>query len=252
MIDALGAPQSLLVLGGSSDIGVATAQLLARDRTRRVLLAGRTPAALDAAAERVRAAGADDVRTLPFDALETGAHPDIVKTAFVGGDVDVVLVTFGLLGDQAQAEADPAKAVELAMVNYVGAMSICLTVAAALRRQGHGALVVLSSVAGERARRSNFVYGSTKAAIDVFATGLGDALRGSGVRVLVVRPGFVRTKMTAGLTPAPLSTTPEAVATAIRDGLRRGSETVWVPAALRAVMSGLRHLPRPVFRKLPI
>jgi decaprenylphospho-beta-D-erythro-pentofuranosid-2-ulose 2-reductase len=112
--------------------------------------------------------------------------------------------------------------------------------------------VVLSSVAGERARRSNFIYGSSKAGLDAFAQGLGDALHGTGVHVMVVRPGFVRTKMTAGRAEGPMATTPEAVATAIEVGLRRRSETVWVPGALRLVMAALRHVPRALFRRLPI
>jgi decaprenylphospho-beta-D-erythro-pentofuranosid-2-ulose 2-reductase len=129
-------------------------------------------------------------------------------------------------------------------------MSSGLVCANALKKQGHGSLVVLSSVAGERARKANFIYGSTKAGLDAFAQGLGDSLHGSGVHVMVVRPGFVETKMTAGMEKAPLSTTPDAVADAIVSGLRRGAEIVWVPAALRYVLSGLRHLPRPVFRKV--
>jgi len=110
---------------------------------------------------------------------------------------------------------------------------------------------VLSSVAGERVRRANFVYGSTKAGLDGFAQGLGDALAGSGAGVLVVRPGFVATKMTAGRAPAPLATTPEAVADAVVAGIARGKETVWVPPALRWVFAAFRHLPRSVWRKIP-
>ena len=112
--------------------------------------------------------------------------------------------------------------------------------------------MVLSSVAGERARRSNFIYGSSKAGLDAFAQGLGDALHGTGVHVMVVRPGFVRSKMTAGLEEAPWRPRRRRSPTAIETGLRRRSETVWVPGALRVVMSALRHVPRPVFRRLPL
>ena len=255
MINALGSPQSLLLLGGTSEIGLAVAERFVRDRTRRVVLAGRDGGALRTAAERLRAAAAPadlDVTVLEFDAHDRSGHAAVVEQAFAGGDVDVAVVAFGLLGEQERAERDPDHAVDIATVNYTAAVSLGVPVAQALRRQGHGALVVLSSVAAERPRRSNFVYGSAKAGLDAFATGLGDALHGSGVHVLVVRPGFVATRMTAHLDPAPLSTTPEAVAAAVVDGLRRRRETVWVPPALRLVMSVLRHLPRAVFRRLPI
>ncbi|MDQ1586556.1 MAG: decaprenylphospho-beta-D-erythro-pentofuranosid-2-ulose 2-reductase [Actinomycetota bacterium] len=250
MIDALGNPQSLLVLGGSSDIATATARRLVQARTRRVVLAGRPSTRLDAAAQLLRGAGADLVEVVPFDAEVTDTHGAVVDQAFAGGDIDVVLLAFGVLGEQAAQERDPSLAVRTAMVNYVGAVSVGLHVGARLRSQGHGVLVVLSSVAGERARRTNFVYGSTKAGLDAFSQGLGDALQGSGARVLVVRPGFVRTKMTAGRQEAPMTTTPEAVAVAITDGIRSGRHTVWVPARLQQVMAVLRHLPRGLFRRL--
>jgi decaprenylphospho-beta-D-erythro-pentofuranosid-2-ulose 2-reductase len=161
-------------------------------------------------------------------------------------------VAFGVLGDQAEAEHDAAAALEIARVNYLGTVSVAVPVANRMRAQGHGTIVALSSVAGERVRRSNFVYGSSKAGMDGFLLGLGDSLVGTGVKVMVVRPGFVHTKMTEGMEAAPLSTTPEAVADAILAGLARGSETVWVPGALRYVMMVLRHVPRPIFRKLPL
>jgi decaprenylphospho-beta-D-erythro-pentofuranosid-2-ulose 2-reductase len=164
----------------------------------------------------------------------------------------MVLVAFGMLGDQAHDERDPVAAVRVAQTNYTGAVSAGLVCGRALQAQGHGSLVVLSSVAAERARRSNFIYGSAKAGLDAFTQGLGDALHGTGVHVMVVRPGFVRTSMTAGRPETPLATTPEAVATAIELGLRRRSETVWVPGALRLVMAALRHVPRPLFRRLPL
>ncbi|MEO3974085.1 decaprenylphospho-beta-D-erythro-pentofuranosid-2-ulose 2-reductase [Streptomyces sp. CAU 1734] len=251
MKDAFGAPQSLLLLGGTSEIGLAVARRLIARRTRTVWLAGRPSPDLEAAADGLRALGAE-VRTVPFDALDPAAHEGVLGKVFTEGDIDLVLLAFGLLGDQANDEGDPAAAVRVAQTNYTGAVSAGLVCAAALQHQGHGSLVVLSSVAGERARRANFIYGSSKAGLDAFAQGLGDALYGTGVHVMVVRPGFVRTRMTAGLPEAPLATTPEEVATAVELGLRRGSETVWVPGALRPVMAAVRHLPRPLFRLLPL
>ncbi|MFF6875660.1 MULTISPECIES: decaprenylphospho-beta-D-erythro-pentofuranosid-2-ulose 2-reductase [Streptomyces] len=251
MKDAFGLPQSLLVLGGTSEIALATARRLIARRTRTVWLAGRPSPALEEAAGQLRGLGAD-VHTVAFDALDPASHEAVLGKVFAEGDVDLVLLAFGLLGDQARDEREPEAAVRVAQTNYTGAVSAGLVCARSLQSQGHGSLVVMSSVAGERARRANFIYGSSKAGLDAFAQGLGDALYGTGVHVMVVRPGFVRTRMTAGLPEAPLATTPEAVASAVELGLRRRSETVWVPGTLRVVMAALRHLPRGVFRRLPV
>jgi decaprenylphospho-beta-D-erythro-pentofuranosid-2-ulose 2-reductase len=251
VIDAVGNPQSLLLLGGTAEIALATAQRYATRRPLRVVLAARPSNRLEAAARRLDALGAT-VSTLPFEATDTASHPETIEKAFAGADIDLTLVAFGLLGDQERAWTDHATAVELAQVNYVAAVSVGVLVAQALQRQGHGALVALSSVAAERPRRSNFPYGSAKAGMDAFYTGLAEALRPSGIRVCVVRPGFVHTRMTKGLKPAPLSVTPQHVAEAIVDAVSAGREQVWVPASLRYVMSALRHLPRPIFRRLPI
>ncbi len=252
MMDALGEPQGVLVLGGSSEIAIATVLALPRGRLRRVVLAGRPSPALGEAAATLTRAGVQGVESADFDASDTSLHAGVVDAAFDGGDIDIVLLAFGVLGDQAEAEADPDAAVKVATVNYTGAVSIGLRVAARLRQQGHGTLVVLSSVAGDRARRSNFVYGSTKAGLDAFAQGLGDALHGTGARVLIVRPGFVRTKMTTGLDEAPLTIDPQDVAKIIVTALRKGKETVYAPGPLRFVMAGLKSVPRPLFRKLPL
>jgi decaprenylphospho-beta-D-erythro-pentofuranosid-2-ulose 2-reductase len=249
--DAVGAVQSVLVLGGTSEIGAAIARRLVDGRARKVVLAARDPGRVTAA-EELREAGAE-VEVVAFDARESGSHERFAAEVFERhGDIDLVLVAFGVLGDQEEAERDPAHALEIVETNYTGAVSALLPLVERLRRQGHGTVVLLSSVAGERVRKSNFVYGSSKAGIDGFAQGLGDALAGSGVHVMVVRPGFVKTKMTEGIDPPPFSTGPEAVADAVVDGLRRRAHTVWSPPALRYVMAVLRHLPRPVFRRLDI
>lgn len=242
----------MLVLGGASDIGLATARRMVRGRARTVRLAVRSPEQASAAVAELTALGATTVQAVRFDADDTSSHAAFIEEVFGAGDIDVVLLAFGLLGDQLAAEKDPAAGVEVARTNYLGAVSVGLAVGERLRRQGHGTLVVLSSVAGERPRRANFVYGSSKAGLDAFATGLGDALVGSGARVLVVRPGFVVSKMTAGMEPVPFSTTPEKVADAIAAALATGAETIWVPGILRVVMSALRHVPRVVFRRLPV
>jgi decaprenylphospho-beta-D-erythro-pentofuranosid-2-ulose 2-reductase len=251
VIDAVGNPQSILLLGGTSEIGLAIVEAFATDRPMRVILAARPSERLDAAKARVEKLGCA-VETVDFDARAVDTHSDVIRKAFAGGDIDVSVVAFGLLGDAEKAWTDVEAAVELATVNYTAAVSVGVALAERLREQSHGAIVALSSVAGERPRRSNFVYGSTKAGLDAFYTGLTEALRPNDVGVTVVRPGFVHTRMTEGMKPAPLSTTPEAVAAAAVDAVRNRREQVWVPAQLRGVMSVLRHLPRPVFRRLPV
>ncbi len=239
MRDATGAVQSALVLGGTSEIAQAIVRALA-PRLRHVTLAARD-------VERARAFALPGVaiEVVPFEAADTATHAALVERAFER-EVDLVLVAHGVLATELET------AVDTIGVNFTGAVSAIVPAVEALRRQGHGTLVVLSSVAGERPRASNFVYGATKAGLDAFAQGLGDALAGSGVRVLVVRPGFVRTKMTEGLEPAPLSVDPGAVADAVVRGLARGAHTVWAPPALRWVMLALRLVPRPLFRRLPL
>jgi decaprenylphospho-beta-D-erythro-pentofuranosid-2-ulose 2-reductase len=251
VIDALGRPQSVLVLGGTSDIALATVERWLGHDSLRVELAARPGSRRDAVVARLADLGAD-VRVHDFDAEDTEQHPGLIQQVADQGDVDLALVAFGVLQDDDASWQVHADAVRQARVNYLGAVSVGVLLADQMRRQGHGVIVALSSVAGERVRRSNFVYGSTKAGMDAFFLGLGEALRGSGARVLVVRPGFVRTKMTEGRDAAPLAVDADAVAAAIVGGVADASELIWVPRALRGVMSGLRHVPRPLFRRLPI
>jgi decaprenylphospho-beta-D-erythro-pentofuranosid-2-ulose 2-reductase len=250
MINALGIPQHVLLLGGTSDIALAIAEAYAvKSPGLKVTLAARAGDRRDAAAQRLTGKGCT-VAVADFDALDTATHTALIDG--VADDIDIAVVAFGLLGDPEEAWTDVEVAHRLAAVNYVGAVTTGVALGARIRAQGHGVIVAMSSVAGERPRRSNFVYGSTKAGMDAFYTGLGEALREVGGRVLVVRPGFVRSKMTEGLEPAPLATTPEAVADAVVDAVRDGKEQVWVPGTMRVVMSGLRHLPRGLFRRLPV
>lgn len=253
MRNAVGNVQTVLVLGGGSDIGQAIARRLVRAGARTVVLAGRSPEGYPAAEQALRDAGAAEVRSVWFDADDTASHQQVIDDVVATfGDLDVAVVAFGVLGDQSIDEHDPAAAVAVTRTNFLGGVSALTVLGERLREQGHGALVVLSSVAGERVRRSNYVYGASKAGLDGYATGLADALTGSGARVLVVRPGFVTSKMTEGLKAAPLSTTPEAVADAVLKGLQGSATVVWAPAPLRVLMSVLRHVPRPLFRRLPL
>ncbi len=250
MDNAIHQPQTVLLLGGTSEIGRAIVGELASPALRTVILAARNPSAiepLDLPAD-VEPADVEVVR-VAFDAADTAGHaPLIAQLVAAHGDLDVVIQAFGLLGTD--AADDLALAAEVATTNYVGAVTSGLAVADQLRRQGHGTLVVLSSVAGVRTRASNFVYGSSKAGQDGFATGLADALHGTGARVIVVRPGYVRTKMSAEVEEAPFATDASAVAEAVAAGLRSGKSVIWVPGILRAVFGLLRFAPGFVWRKL--
>jgi decaprenylphospho-beta-D-erythro-pentofuranosid-2-ulose 2-reductase len=250
MINAVGAPQSLLLLGGTSDIALAIARKYSRSGLR-VVLAARPSDRRTAAATELTGLGCE-VTEVDLDARDHRSHPATIDQAFSGGDIDIAVIAFGLLGDPEQAWRDPELALELAEVNYTAPVHFGVLLGQRMQAQAHGWIVALSSVAGERVRRSNFVYGSTKAGFDGFFLGLGEALRDYGAHVLVVRPGFVKTKMTSGLGEAPLAVTPDQVAEAVVDAIKSKRELVWVPGPLRVVMSGLRHVPRPLFRKLPL
>lgn len=251
MKDAFGSVQSVLVLGGASEIALTTVRKLAASRARTVVLAGRDVPRMQAAAQSLRDAGAQQVDVMPFDALRSDEHQRFVDEVWARhGDIDLVLLAFGVLGDQERDETDATSALTVIDVNFRGAVSVGIPLAQKLRAQGHGTIVVLSSVAGERVRRANFVYGASKAALDAFYQGLADSLVGTGVHVLVVRPGFVHTRMTAGRPVAPFATTPEKVADDIVRALGRNAVTIWSPGMLRPVMSAVRHLPRPVFRRM--
>ncbi len=252
MENALGEPQTIVLLGGTSDIGLAIVRRLISPTTRTVVLACRDVDRGERAAAGLRHDSLA-VEVVHFDALATETHTGFVRgVAARHGDIDVAIVAFSLLGVGAVTSVDPTAAAEIAEVNFTGVVTSTIAVANQMRQQGHGSIVMLSSVAGERVRRANPVYGATKAGIDGFAQGLGDVVSDDGVHITIVRPGFVVTKMTTGLKTAPFSTTPEKVAEATVRGLRARRRIVWAPGILRFVFSVLRHLPGPVWRRLPL
>jgi decaprenylphospho-beta-D-erythro-pentofuranosid-2-ulose 2-reductase len=242
----------VLVLGGSSEIAQAIVAKLVPARCRTVVLAGREGPRLSAAADQAKAAGAEVVETVAFDATDVEHHAGFATDVFDRfGDIDVVVVAAGVLGDQSVDEHDPQSAATVITTNFTGVAAAMLAVADRLRHQGHGRLVVLSSVAGQRARKANFIYGSSKAGLDAFSQGLSDSLEGSGVRVIIVRPGFVVGRMTEGMDKAPFSTTPDAVAAAVVHGIGSGASVVYAPPVLRWVFAVMRQLPSAVWRRIP-
>lgn len=245
---------SVVVLGGGSEIGLAIAHALVVRGARGVVLAAHHPESAQADADGIRAAGAE-VEVVPFEALDFDAHASVLGDAFarahrLAGDVDVVVIAFGVLRILDPLDDDPAEVGRGAAVNYAGVISAGLAAAAQLRAQGHGTLVVLSSAAGQRPRISNFPYASAKAGIDAFVEGLNEALRRTGVKVVSVRPGFVRTRFVAGLSATPFATTPERVASDTLRGIAAGDRVVWSPPVMRWVALAYRHAPQRLFRLL--
>jgi decaprenylphospho-beta-D-erythro-pentofuranosid-2-ulose 2-reductase len=253
VINALGQAQSALLVGGTSEIGLAVCRRLLAARGRRLALAGRSLDDLDDVRRTLAAQSPQlEVTVVALDMTVTAEHDRALDEVFGTGDVDVVVVAAGVLDDQTMLEEQPDRAVLLGQTNYVGPASVLLRAASRMEQQGHGVIVVMSSVAGLRPRRSNYVYGSSKAGLDALARGLAARLAGSGVRVVTVRPGFVHTRMTSGLEPAPLAVEADDVALAVTRAVTAGDDVVWVPGAMRWVMGALRALPEAVFRRLDL
>lgn len=259
MINAVGNPQTILLLGGTSEIGLAIcAEYLKKGAARIILATLPNDPLRDTAVAQMKAAGAEQVDVIDFDALDTDSHPKVIDQAWDGGDVDVAIVAFGVLGDAEELWQNQRKAVQVVGINYTAAVSVGVLVGEKMKAQGYGRIIAMSSVAGERVRRSNFVYGSTKAGLDGFYLGLGEALRPYGPRVVVIRPGQVRTTTTlehwkaTGAKEAPFTVDKEEVAALAVEASQKGKELIWAPGQVRYLMSVLRHIPRPIFRKLPM
>jgi decaprenylphospho-beta-D-erythro-pentofuranosid-2-ulose 2-reductase len=253
VINAVGNPQTLLLLGGTSEIGLAICEEYLKKSPLRVILAALpNDPGRDAAVAQMKAAGATEVDVIDFDALDTEGHPKMIDEAFSKGDVDVAVVAFALDGDAEELWQNQRKAVLVANVNYTASVSVGVLLGEKMKAQGFGRIIAMSSVAGERVKRANFVYGSTKAGLDGFYLGLGEALAPFGPKVTVVRPGMVRTKFSAHVKEAPLTVNKEIVAELAVAASDKGKEIVWTPGPWRFVMMALRHVPRAIFRKLPI
>ncbi|MFC7341315.1 SDR family NAD(P)-dependent oxidoreductase [Saccharopolyspora griseoalba] len=243
---------AVLILGGRSEIGVAVAERLVRDSNGTVILAARRSGDLDAEEAAVRKAGATEVVRAEFDAAQLDTHEELLRELLRRhGPIGTAVISFGILGDQQRAEADAAHAVDVVHIDYVAHVNVLTHLANLLREQGSGRIAVFSSVAGARVRRANYVYGSAKAGLDGFASGLADALVGSGVSLSIIRPGFVIGRMTKGMSPAPWSSTPDQVADAAVAAVRKGRRVVWVPGILRWVFAVMRLVPQPIWRRMP-
>jgi decaprenylphospho-beta-D-erythro-pentofuranosid-2-ulose 2-reductase len=249
--NGVGSPPRILLLGGTSEIGLAILASLGLPADAEVILAGRDEQRLAAAGKELPAR----VTTMAYDAMDTGGHQAFADAVFAGGRLDMVISAAGVLIPQEEVERDVNRAAAMVETNFTGHVTSLLAIASRMRAQARvgqyrGTIVVLSSVAAVRPRKANFVYGAAKAGLDAFARGLTDSLHGSGVRVVLVRPGFVTGRMTAGMSPAPMSSTPAQVGAATAAALRDGKTAVWIPAPLAGLALALRLVPRPLWRRV--
>ena len=237
-------PGTVLLLGARSDIGGEIAVRICSGRE--VVLAARGSDGLDDVKRRLLAAGATVVRAVNFDATDLDSHRGIVREA---GEVTSAIVAFGILGDQELAEREEREAARIATVDYVAQVNMLIVLADEMAR---GEIFAFSSIAGWRARRANYVYGSTKAGLDAFCQGLSDRLHGTGLNLILARPGFVIGAMTEGMKPAVMSVTPDVVADAVVEAAVKGrSTTVWIPRRLTVLATIMRLVPRPIWRHMP-
>jgi decaprenylphospho-beta-D-erythro-pentofuranosid-2-ulose 2-reductase len=242
-----GRPQRILLLGGTSEIGLAVVAALDLPPDSEVILAGRDKGRLEVAAKSLPPCR---VGLFPFEATDPSGHQQMIDAIFAAGAVDMMISAAGVLIHQPELEKDIQLAATMIETNFTGHVTTMLAAAEHMRAQGRGTIVVLSSVAAVRPRKANPVYGATKAGLDAFARGLTDLLHGSGVRVLLVRPGFVTGRMTSGMEKAPMATTPEAVGFATAVALRGRASVVWVPRKLSFLATVLKLVPRPLWRRI--
>jgi len=243
----------LLILGGGSDIAAAfVRELVTNDHLTNVVLAGRAGGSRDQAATALQAdLSGITVATADFDGADSDSHEaTIAEINDAHGPFDAVVVAFGQLGEVFTIDASPAEMAALAHVNFAGAVSSCLASLAILRGEPDARLIVFSSIAAVRPRIGNIVYGSAKSGLDAFARELAGPAKNVGVNVVVVRPGFVHSRMTEGLDAAPFATTPEEVAADMVAGLEKGRAIIHSPAILSPVGLVLKNLPATIWRQI--
>lgn len=239
-----------LVIGATSDIGRAIARRLAEEGYA-LQLAGRDPARLERVAGEIRSQWDCAVMALHCDVLEEDGGRAL--PVMLDPLPDVAICVVGLLGDQRRSEGDPAEAERVMRTNFVGPALLLGALAERFAERGSGVLVGVSSVAGDRGRAANYVYGSAKAGLTAFLSGLRNRLARSGIHVMTVKPGFVRTRMTAGMRlPAGLTATPDEVAGAVGRALRARRDVVYVRRIWRPIMLAVRAVPERLFKRMKV
>ncbi len=244
--------KKVLVLGATSAIAQSTVRLLAA-RGVSLYLVGRNAERLDAVAKDARTRGAARVETEALDLDDLAQHEALVERAALAlGGLDGALLAHGILGNQEAAQRSYAEAEKVLRTNFLSAVSLLTPLANRFEAQKAGTLVVISSVAGDRGRQSNYVYGASKGALSVFLQGLRNRLARSGVAVVTVKPGFVDTPMTADIKKNALFATPEKVARGIVRAADSRKDEVYLPGFWGPIMFAIRGIPERIFKRMKL
>jgi short-subunit dehydrogenase len=244
--------EKVLIIGATSAIAEATARLYAK-RGAALALTGRNSERLQSMAADLQVRGAASAETFALDVNDLDRHREVLDQAVAAlGGLDTVLVAHGTLPDQMACEQDAALAVREFNTNAVSTIALLTDLANRLEMQGHGSIAVISSVAGDRGRQSNYLYGSAKAALSIFLQGLRNRLQSSGVHVLTIKPGFVDTPMTAEFKKGLLWVKPEVIARGILKGIRRKKNVAYLPFFWRWIMLIIRSIPEPLFKRMSL
>lgn len=250
MPEAKAGPRRVLALGATSAIAEATLRLLAEQKAA-FYLVGRNPQKLAAVRDDLLTRGASAATVYAVDLDDTSAHPALLAEAAAAlGGIDVALIAHGVLGDQAAAEKDYTAAEAVLRTNFLSAVSLVTWLANYFEAEQRGTIAVISSVAGDRGRKSNYVYGASKGGLNVFLDGVRNRIDRAGVQVLTIKPGFVATPMTAHLKPSPLFAQPAVVARHIVRAIDRRRDVAYVPPFWGAIMLVVRNIPRRIFKKM--
>jgi len=240
----------ILIIGATSAIAEATARKFAQDGDR-LFLAARNPDRLAAVANDLKTRGATQVEVLAMDANDTARHAALIAEAeTVLEGLDTILIAHGTLSDQKACEASFDETLKELQTNCLSVISLLTHVANLFEKQKHGTIVVISSVAGDRGRQSNYVYGTAKAAVTTFMQGLRNRLTRSGVTVITIKPGFVDTPMTAGFRKGRLWASPEKISDGIYRAIKRKRDEVYIPWFWRLIMLAIRLIPERFFKKM--
>jgi len=243
---------NVLIIGASSAIAYETAKCFACDGSD-LFLVGRSTEKLTTVANDLKIRGAKRVETYPLDLCELGRHQQMFEQAIAFlGKLDMLLIAHGTLGDQGKCEQSVAETMQELQTNCLSVISLLTISANYFEQQRHGCIAVVTSVAGDRGRKSNYVYGTAKAAVSVFLQGLRNRLSSVGVSVLTIKPGYVATPMTAHLKEGPLTASPQSVGRGIYEAMKQGKDVVYLPWFWHGIMFVIKSIPERIFKRLSL